>query len=288
MKFQAPKGFTVVLPKDLDEACRIQASEKTRCKLVAGGTDVLAQWAAGVPMPARVLSLWNLEGLVGIEVGKDGLVEIGAATTHAAIYGHPGLKARLPALVAACSSVGATQIQQRGTLGGNAANASPAGDTGPALLVTDGCVLFASAKGLRTVPIAEFWTGYRQIAARPDEIVATFLLPSKGGAREGFRKIGTRRAQAISKIMAAYRIAVRKNVVERAALALGSVAAVPVRLPDVERFLLGQTVTPGLADAAAKLAFDSVQPISDIRSSADYRRHAAASLVRSIVASLAQ
>lgn len=288
MKFQAPKGFSVVLPKDLEEACRIQASEKTRCKLVAGGTDVLAQWAAGVPMPPRVLSLWNLEGLTGIEIRGDGLVEIGAATMHADIYGHPGLKSRLPALAAASASVGATQIQQRGTLGGNVANASPAGDTGPALLVTDGYVLLASSKGLRSVPLAEFWTGYRQIAARPDEIIASFLLPSKGGAREGFRKIGTRRAQAISKIMAAYRIVVRKKVVEHAALALGSVAAVPVRLPVVERFLQGQTVTRDLADAAAKLAFDNVQPISDIRSSADYRRHAAASLVRSIVAALAQ
>ena len=278
----------MVLPADLEEACRIQATEKTRCKLIAGGTDVVAQWAAGVPMPPRVLSLWNLEGLTGIEIREDGLAEIGAATTHAAIAAHPQLKTRLPALVAASASVGATQIQQRGTLGGNVANASPAGDTGPALLVTDGYVLLASSRGLRSVPIAEFWTGYRQIAARPDEIIASFLLPSKGRAREGFRKIGTRRAQAISKIMAAYRIVVRKNVVEHAALALGSVAAVPVRLPVVERFLLGQPLTSDLPDAAAKLAFDNVQPISDIRSSADYRRHAAARLVHSIVASLAR
>lgn len=288
MKLSPPKGFTVVLPADLEEACRIQASEKTRCKLIAGGTDVVAQWAAGVPMPPRVLSLWNLEGLTGIEIREDGLAEIGAATPHAAIAAHPLLKTRLPALVAASASVGATQIQQRGTLGGNVANASPAGDTGPALLVTDGYVLLASSRGLRSVPIAEFWTGYRQIAARPDEIIASFLLPSKGRAREGFRKIGTRRAQAISKIMAAYRIVVRKNVVEHAALALGSVAAVPVRLPVVERFLLGQPLSSDLPDAAAKLAFDNVQPISDIRSSADYRRHAAARLVHSIVASLAR
>ena len=266
-------------PETLAEAIRLQASEKTRGKLLAGGTDLMVQWAAGVPVPPRATSVWNLPELTAIEVFPE-YVEIGAGVTHAFLCDCKQIRTHVPALVAAAATVGAKQIQARGTLGGNAANASPVGDTAPALLITGGTVVLASIAGLREVPLTQFWTGYRQIATRPDEIIAAFRLPKKGKAKERFRKIGTRRAQAISKVMAASRILVENSIIVSAALALGSVAATPVRLTEVENFLVDKIFSPSLVDEAEKLAQATVQPIADIRSTAEYRRWASGRLVR--------
>ena len=279
------ESIDIRFPKTLAEALRLQAGEATRGKLLAGGTDLMVQWASGVPPPARATSIWNLPELSAIEVFPDYL-EIGAGVTHAFLVDCAAVRRRLPALAAAAATVGAVQIQARGTLGGNAANASPAGDTAPALLVTGGSVLLASIAGLREVPLAEFWTGYRQTAARPEELIFAFRLPKKGRAVERFRKIGTRRAQAISKVMAASRIVVEKGVIRSAAIALGSVAPVPVRLAPVETLLAGQKPTPALISEAERLAQASVQPIADIRSTAEYRRWAAGRLVRDALENL--
>ncbi len=272
-------------PKTLAEAVRLQASEKTRGKLLAGGTDLMVQWASGVPVPARATSVWDLPELCAIEVFPD-RIEIGAGVTHAFLGDAVQIHRHVPALIAAAATVGAKQIQARGTLGGNAANASPAGDTAPALLVTGGSVLLASLAGAREVPLADFWTGYRQIAARPDEIILAFRLPKKGKAKERFRKIGTRRAQAISKVMAASRILVEKGTIRAAAIALGSVAPTPVRLAEVEAFLVGNKLSPQLIDEAEKLAQATVKPIADIRSTAEYRRWASGRLVRDALENL--
>ena len=272
-------------PKTLAEAVRLQADEKTRGKLLAGGTDLMVQWASGAPRPERATSVWNLPELSAIEIFPD-CVEIGAGVTHAFLRDAAQIHRHVPALVAAAATVGAAQIQARGTLGGNAANASPAGDTAPALLVTGGTVRLASRAGTREVPLAEFWTGYRKIAARPDEIIVAFRLPKRGKAQERFRKIGTRRAQAISKVMAASRILVEKGTIRAAAIALGSVAPTPVRLAAVEAFLVGKKLSPKLIDEAEKLAQATVQPIADIRSTAEYRRWASGRLVRDALENL--
>ena len=272
-------------PKTLAEAVRLQADEKTRGKLLAGGTDLMVQWAAGVPIPERAVSVWNLPELSAIEVFPD-RIEVGAGVTHAFLREAVQIHRHLPALIAAAATVGAKQIQARGTLGGNAANASPAGDTAPALLVTGGSVLLASLSGTREVPLAKFWTGYRQIEARPDEIIVAFRLPKRGKAQERFRKIGTRRAQAISKVMAASRILVEQGVIRSAAIALGSVAPTPVRLGEVEAFLVGKKLSPKLIDDAEQLAQATVKPIADIRSTAEYRRWASGRLVRDALENL--
>ena len=272
-------------PKSLAAALRLQADEATRGKLLAGGTDLMVQWAAGVPIPARATSLWNLPELTSIEI-TPAYIEIGAGVTHAFLRDAGQIHRHLPALIAAACTVGAAQIQTRGTLGGNAANASPAGDTAPALLVTGGSVLLASLSGTREVPLAKFWTAYRQIDLHPNEIILAFRLPKRGQAKERFRKIGTRQAQAISKVMAASRILLQKNRIVSAALALGSVAATPVRLAAVESFLAGQKLTPALITEAEKLAQNTVTPIDDIRSTADYRRWASGRLVRDALENL--
>ena len=276
--------INIRFPKTLAEALRLQAAEKTRGRLLAGGTDLMVQWASGVPAPALATSVWNLPELTALEICGD-IVEIGAGVTHARIAGNKEVRRHLPALAAAAATVGAAQIQARGTLGGNAANASPAGDTAPALLVTGGTVVLASLAGAREVPLAQFWTGYRQIAARPAEIIVAFRLPKRGKAAERFRKIGTRQAQAISKVMAASRILVEKGRIVSAAIALGSVAPTPIRLLAVEAFLAGKELSPTVIDEAEFLA-RSVQPISDIRSTAEYRRWASGRLVRDALENL--
>lgn len=272
-------------PKTLAEALRLQAGERTRGKLLAGGTDLMVQWASGVPIPERATSVWNLPELCAIDLFPD-VIEIGAGVTHAFLRDCTQIHRHLPALVAAAATVGAMQIQARGTLGGNAANASPAGDTAPALLVTGGSVLLASLAGVREVPLDRFWIAYRKIDARPDEIIVAFRLPPKGRAKERFRKIGTRRAQAISKVMAASRILVENGRIVSAALALGSVAPTPVRLGEVEAFLAGKKLSPKLIGEAEQLAQATVKPIADIRSSAEYRRWASGRLVRDALESL--
>ena len=272
-------------PKTLAEALRLQADEQTRGKLLGGGTDLMVQWAAGVPIPERATSVWNLPELTSIEIFDDH-IEIGAGVTHAFLRDCKQIHRHLPALIAAAATVGAAQIQARGTLGGNAANASPAGDTAPALLVTGGSVVLASRSGTREVPLAKFWTAYRQIDAHLDEIIVAFRLPKRGKAVERFRKIGTRQAQAISKVMAASRILIQKGRIESAAIALGSIAPTPVRLTAVEAYLAGQKLTPALIEEAEKLAQSTVKPIADIRSSADYRRWASGRLVRDALESL--
>lgn len=272
-------------PKTLAEAVRLQADEQTRGKLLAGGTDLMVQWAAGVPTPERATSVWNLPELCAIEMFPD-RIEIGAGVTHAFLGDAVQIHRHVPALIAAAATVGAKQIQARGTLGGNAANASPAGDTAPALLVTGGSVLLASRTGMREVPLSRFWVAYRKIDAHPDEIIVAFRLPKRGKAQERFRKIGTRQAQAISKVMAASRILVEKGTIRSAAIALGSVAPTPVRLTEVEAFLVGKKLTPKLIDEAEKLAQATVQPIADIRSTAEYRRWASGRLVRDALENL--
>ena len=276
--------INIRFPKTLAEALRLQAGEKTRGKLLAGGTDLMVQWASGVPAPALVTSVWNLPELTALEVCGD-ILEIGAGVTHARLADCKEVRRHLPALAAAAATVGAAQIQARGTLGGNAANASPAGDTAPALLVTGGTVVLASLAGAREVPLAKFWTGYRQIAARPDEIIVAFRLPKRGKAQERFRKIGTRQAQAISKVMAASRILVENGRIVSATIALGSVAPTPIRLAAVEAFLTGKELSATVIDEAEFLA-RTVQPISDIRSTAEYRRWASGRLVRDALENL--
>ncbi|NLB66434.1 MAG: xanthine dehydrogenase family protein subunit M [Lentisphaerae bacterium] len=279
------ENINIRFPKNLQEALRLQAKAGTRGQLLAGGTDLMVQWVSGTPPPRRATSVWNLPELCEIEV-RDKDILIGAGVTHAFLVDATPIHRHLPALVAAAGTVGAAQIQARGTLGGNVANASPAGDTAPALLVTDGTVLLASLGGIREVPLTQFWTGYRQIDARPDEIIQAFRLPKKGAARERFRKIGTRKAQAISKIMAASRIRVRKGQIVSAAIALGSIAATPVRLTQVEDFLAGKPLTAKLITDAEQLAQKTVQPIADIRSTAEYRRWVTGRLVRDALENL--
>ena len=168
---------------------------------MAGCTDLYVALNFGTLRPTRFLNLWRLDALRGIET-RGTTLRIGALTTYTEIIKSGAMRRRLPMLVAAAREVGGVQIQNRGTIGGNVANASPAGDTLPVLLAADAVVVLRSVSGTRRVPMTSFYTGYRQTAARPDELIVAFEIPAVRG-RQWFRKVGTRAAQAIAKIVVA-------------------------------------------------------------------------------------
>lgn len=276
-------------PGSLQEALTLLHDESTRGPLLAGGTDLVVQWRAGaVPIPEQVIDLSAVPELKELSVQGDS-IRIGAGVTHAAIRNDESVCRSLPALAAACASVGAAQIQSRGTLGGNVANASPAGDTAPALLVAEACVVTASLAGERRIPLREFLVDYRKIDRRPDELILRFeLAPCPAEGTEHFCKIGTRGAQAISKVMGACRAVVRDGTIEQMALALGSVAATAIRLPETEERLVGQTLCEALVNEAEACTMREVHPIADIRSTAEYRRWVSGRIVRGFLESLMQ
>ena len=234
---------------------------------LAGGTDLYVGLHFGTERGTRFLDLQGLAGLRGIRARGERL-SIGALTTYAEILRSPLVARRLPILAAAAREVGSPQIQSRGTLGGNVANASPAGDTLPVLAVAEAIVVLRSVDGERRVPFADFYTGYRQSVRRPDELLVSFEVPPVGG-RQWFRKVGTRAAQAISKVVMA---AVRA---ERPRIALGSVAPTVVRAPLTEACL----ADGGSIESAQAVLADEIRPIDDLRSTAAYRRRVAANLL---------
>src|SRR3990170_3105433 len=258
---------------------------------LAGGTDLMVQMTGeiGEP-PERVLDIWGLDELRGIGLEDDAVV-MGALTTYTEIRRSPVVAEHLPALVEAAATIGAAQIQNRGTIGGNVINASPAGDTLPVLLAAGAQMGLGSARGEREVAASDFWTGYRTTVRRPDELLIRVQIPLPLGRQVRFRKVGTRRAQAISKVVMA--LAWRPNEAERpdsdpspwgdVRLALGSVAERPIRAPRTEAALEGAAPTLETADRAAATLADEIHPIDDVRSTAEYRRTVAARVLHRLI-----
>ncbi|HEX7195787.1 MAG TPA: xanthine dehydrogenase family protein subunit M [Candidatus Limnocylindria bacterium] len=262
-------------PTSLEAAYALLADEAAApWRPLAGGTDlmVLMTGEIGEP-PARVLDIWALDELRGITVEPDALV-IGALTTYTELRGSPVVAEFLPALTEAAATIGAAQIQNRGTIGGNVVNASPAGDTLPVLLAVGAEMVLGSAKGQRTVASDDFWTGYRTTARRPDELLLRIRIPLAADRQLRFRKIGTRRAQAISKVVMAlaWTAPAEGEAWTDVRLALGSVAATTIRASATESVLEGAPPSREAADAAVAALERELQPIDDVRSTADYRR----------------
>jgi xanthine dehydrogenase small subunit len=234
---------------------------------IAGCTDVYVNLQFGTLDKLRFIDLWPLTELRGI-TGDRTRLRIGALTTFTAIIASPLVRKRLPMLVAAAREVGGRQIQHRATLGGNIANASPAGDSLPVLAAADAIVVLHNAHGERRVPFGAFYTGYRTTVKGDDELIAAIEIPPVIG-KQYWRKVGTRRAQAISKVMCA---AVRGPDVR---FALGSVAPTVVRLPRTESVL----ASGGTLEAAQSVLRAEITPIDDLRSTADYRREVSGNLL---------
>jgi CO/xanthine dehydrogenase FAD-binding subunit len=285
------ESIDIAFPSSLAEALDLLADEATRGQPLAGGTDLMVQWEAGVrPPPERAIDVKRLPELRVLERRGD-LLALGASVTHAMLRRSTAVREAVPALVDAAATVGGGQIQAMGTLAGSIANASPAGDLAPTLLASDAEVVVASAaRGERRLTLAAFVLGYRKIDLAPDELIVRFEVPARcDGGREAFRKLGPRAAQAISKIMGSYRGALAADgTVARFAVALGSVAPTAVRLPAVEALVAGRVVDAALLDEAEQAAAASVAPITDIRSTAAYRQWTAGRLVRGFLEHLAK
>lgn len=258
--------MTVLTPKNFGEALRLLRDEGPLTPL-AGCTDLYVALNFGALRERRFLNLWPLAELRAITL-RDGVLRIGALATYSQMIQDQRVVERIPMLVAASREVGGVQIQNRGTLGGNVANGSPAGDTLPVLAAAEATVLLQSADGSRSVPFNRFYTGYRKTVMRPDElIVAIEIGPLQG--RQWFRKVGTRAAQAISKVVMA---AIRGP---RPRISLGSVAPTVVRLPKTEALL----ADGGSIEEARRVLMEEIQPIDDLRSTAAYRRRVSANLL---------
>lgn len=268
-------------PRTLEEALR-RLEEDPALVPTAGCTDLMVRGPEALHGMDRVLDLLAVDELRGIREA-DGALEIGATTSFSEIRRSAAVREAFPALAAAASLVGGWQIQNRATLGGNMANASPAGDSLPVLLALDAIVIAVGAQGTREIPYAEFHTGYRKTALRPGEIVASVRLPFlPQGSVQAFRKVGTREAQAISKVVVAMAGRIEDGRIADLRLAAGSVAAVPVRLRAAEEAVRGLSPAEA-ADSAGREAAREVTPIDDVRSTADYRRFALERVVRRLV-----
>ncbi len=234
-----------IRPKSLSDALQIYRATP-ECRPLAGGTDLMVMLHARTlrPAPQAVLDLWSLAELKGIRRAKD-MMEIGAAESYTGIIGSKDVQQHLPALAAAARTIGAAQIQNRGTLGGNLANASPAGDTLPVLLAYDAVVV----TDRRSIPIDTFFTGYRKTALQADELITAVRFPL--GRPVGFRKVGTRAAQAISKIV----MAVSRHP---ARIAIGSVAEVPLRARRAEAALERNDIEGAIVAVARRAVTQSV------------------------------
>jgi CO/xanthine dehydrogenase FAD-binding subunit len=274
----------VTSPRDLDGAYAAlsSGSAETPVRPIAGGTDLMVALTGelGSP-PASVVDLWAIDALRGIAIDGDALT-LGALTTYTDIRRSALCREHVPALVEAAATIGAAQIQNRGTLGGNIANASPAGDTLPVLLAADAVFVLGTERGEREVPADRFWTGYRATALAHDELILRIRIPLAADREMRFRKVGTRRAQSISKVVMA--VAWHGDGTwEKVRVALGSVAATPVRAAATEAALEGRSPVPETADRAAEVLAGELAPIDDVRSTAEYRRLAAARILHRII-----
>src|SRR5271154_1750940 len=272
-------AYDLRVPGNLSEALALIAREPAVWKPFAGGTDLMVLLEAGKLPHRRFLSIWKLAELRGIEVTPSHLT-LGALTTYTEVQRHEALAREFPLLIRAAAETGGIATQNRGTLGGNIANASPAADSPPALLVYDAELELVSASATRWLSYQSFWKGYKQIALRDGELIRAIRLPrGKSTWTHFYRKVGTRRAQAISKVCFAGAALLESGRIADVRIALGSVAPTVLRAVETEKLLRGEKPSPVLLQTAQKTLAREIAPINDIRSTAHYRLRVAQNLL---------
>jgi CO/xanthine dehydrogenase FAD-binding subunit len=266
-----PAEYELVAPRTLHEVLRLHASEPGSWLPIAGGTDVMVLYAAGKLQARKLVSIAGLSELRYIEVAS-AEVRIGAGCTYTDLRQHSVIAKEFPLLAGAAAWTGGIANQNRGTLGGNIANASPAGDSLPVLLVYDADLILVSASGERRIPYRTFHTGYKKTLLAPDELIHSICIRRNiTGYISYAKKVGARNAQAISKVFLAAVARVSNGRIEDVRLAAGSVGPVPIRLTGSEGALAGQTIDNSLLATAGKVMAEEIQPIDDIRSTGQYR-----------------
>ncbi len=274
-----PSDYEMVAPASLNSIVSLLANEPGVWLPIAGGTDVMVQYAAG-KLPARKLvSIWNLPELRRIDVTASE-IRIGAGCTYTDLRKHEVVAREFPLLHSAARWTGGIANQNRGTIGGNIVNASPAADSLPALLVYEAELILVSVRGERRLNYAGFHTAYKKTLLAPDELIQAVCLPRRfPGYFSHARKVGARNSQAISKVCIAALGRLTDGVIEDIRIALGSVAPVPLRLTETERTARGNVIDSDLLLLARKAAIAEIRPIDDIRSTARYRAAVAGNLV---------
>jgi OHCU decarboxylase len=282
-----PAEYELHAPSDLQEAIAMLAGSSGAWMPIAGGTDLMVQYAAGKLACRQLIGIWNLSEFRRIEISSSE-IRVGAACTFTDLRQSETICREFPLVAQVAGWVGGIANQNRGTLGGNIANASPAGDSLPALLAYGAELLLVSARGSRRIPYREFHTGYKATALAGGELIQSICLPRRFSGYSSYaRKVGTRNAQAIAKVCVAALARKSGDAVEDVRIAAGSVAPFPIRLSRIERMLEGKQLDRALIDSAAQAAAAEIQPIDDIRSTARYRAAVLHNLVAEFLEQLA-
>lgn len=259
-------------PGSLEEALALLAQDPGQWRALAGGTDLMVLLAAGRLSDNRFLNLASLAELKGIEVEEQAFC-FGALTSFRELWEHPQVARELPNLTRGAQLSGALAIQNRGTMGGNIANASPAADTPPSLLAYGAELELTSMRGRRWVSYDRFHLGYKRMDLAPDELITRIRVPRLQGVGFHFyRKVGTRAALAISKTCLAAYARLEQGLVAELRVGLGSVAPVPLRARNAEAEVIGKPVDCLPIQAAREALQADISPIDDLRSTARYRR----------------
>ena len=281
-----PHAHELIAPGSLVAVLDLLASVPGEWTPIAGGTELMVSHAAGRLTATRLVSLWGLTELCFIRATNDAL-SIGAGATFKDLRADEHIASHLPLLAKASSWIGSIANQSRATIGGNLVNGSPAADSSPALLVYDAELELVSARATRRIPYADFHTGYKRNAMAPDELVYAVHIPLRFAShRQYLRKVGTRRAMAISKVALAAVELVEDNVLREIRLAAASLAAFPARLYQTESALLGRQINPHTIELAFEALLEEAKPIDDIRSTAEYRKRVARNLLAEFLTEL--
>ncbi|MFT7619331.1 MAG: CO/xanthine dehydrogenase FAD-binding subunit [Planctomycetota bacterium] len=287
------KNIDALSPETLAVAVQALAEVGSEATVLAGGTDLMVALERGTWRPSGfILNISKLEPELRYIRVEDDELRIGALTSFADIVQSGILAVEAPSLVAAAKEIGAQQIQNRATIGGNIMNASPAGDSMPALLALDARVVLTSNEGPRTVPLFSFYSGYRETVSKPSELLTEVRISRRlRVTQDYFRKVAPRRAQAISKVILAARAWDLTATEEGTRLGsvrigVGSVAPTPLRLFETERLLESEILTPALMAASTRMLETEISPIDDVRSTAEYRRQVCRRLLEEFLSNL--
>jgi len=280
-------SYELISATQLPEALGVLANEPGVWRPFAGGTDLMVLLEAGKLPHKKYLNIWNLPELRGIEVIAS-RVTLGALTTYTEVQQEKVLQAEFPMLCQAASETGGLAIQNRGTIGGNIVNASPAADSPPALLAYDAEIELISSSGSRWLPYRDFHTGYKQMLIGPNELLARVRMPrNTRNSTHYYRKVGTRKAQAISKVCLAALAKLDEDQISDCRIAFGSVAPIVVRCVQTENALRGHKPDTDTIKSACAALSQEISPIDDIRSTADYRLQVARNLLTDFISTLA-
>ena len=276
------KPFGYIAAKNADEAIALLAEHGSSAKILAGGTDLLADLKFASDAPSLVIDITRAEDLRGIGIVEDGL-RIGALVTHSELMESPVIRDMFPALADAAHSIGAVQTRNIGTLGGNLVTCVPSMDSGPTLVALDARVTVANRSGRRRFALADLFLGPRKTSLGADELLLDIVIPTQNlGKPAGFQKFGLRKGQALALVNAAASFWMDRSMQRfvEPRIALGAVAPTVIRAPEAEAYLMGRSITPEAMLEAGRIAATEAKPISDFRASAGYRRDLIAVLVK--------